>query len=132
MLINYFSPLLIIYYTRQKCHLSPKNKGFAISEITKHPTFMPFLPPLPHKCTSVCRKKINNYIHTRYLINYFLIHISSMKTCGRSGIVAECMLVPKEKGRRYCTKGNFSLSLQSITNWSCHRDGTCKSSRWCI
>ena len=71
MLINYFSPLLIIYYTRQKCHLSPKNKGFAISEITKHPTFMPFLPPLPHKCTSVCRKKINNYIHTRYLINYF-------------------------------------------------------------
>ena len=54
-----------------------------------------------------------------------------MKTCGRSGIVAECMLVPKENWRRYCTKGNFSLSLHSITIWSCLRDDVYESSRWC-
>ena len=46
--------------------------------------------------------------------------------CGRM-----CLSL-KNNGRRYCTKGNFSLSLQSITNWSCHRDGACESSRWCI
>ena len=46
--------------------------------------------------------------------------------CGRM-----CLSL-KNNGRYYCTKGNFSLSLQSITNRSCHRDGMCESSRWRI
>ena len=99
---------------------------------------MPFLPPLPLKCTSVCRKKINNYIHTRYLINYFLIHISSMKTCGRSGIVAEerCFLL-KKIGGAIAQKGTFHylyivLPFGRVFAMTCmnHRDGVMVSSRW--
>ena len=45
---------------------------FAISKIAKQSVFMPFLPPLPLKCTILCKKLKNNYLPTRYLNNYFL------------------------------------------------------------
>ena len=107
-----------------------KNKRFAISKITKHPTFMPFLPPLPHKSGSLCRKLKNNYSGTRYLNNYFLntyfLYENTWQKwhCGRM-----CALALKKNGRCYCTKWNFLLSLQCIANRPCYRDGACKSSR---
>ena len=48
-------------------------------------------------------KKINNYIPTRYLINYFYIHISSMKTCGSCGIVAEVYIRTMGTSGSHCS-----------------------------
>lgn len=73
------------YFTKKR------EKGrFAIFKIAN----APFLCHFCRHCHINVRAyvgKINNYIHTRYLINYFLIHISSMKTCGSCCIVAECL-----------------------------------------
>ena len=93
---------------------------------------MPFLPPLPHKCTSVCRKKINNYIHTRYLINYFFNTHFLYENMWQKWHCGRMCLSLKNNGRYYCIEWNFSLSLQSITNRSCHRDSACESSRWSV